>query len=60
MFANSLCETVASRFQDASVSMLYTPLIAQDRKIAKTLLASEDVTSIFDKMKHLDIAIVEN
>lgn len=58
MFANSLCETVASRFQDASVSMLYTPLIAQDRKIAKTLLASEDVTSIFNKMKHLDIAIV--
>lgn len=58
MFANSLCEQIASKYSKSVVNMLYAPLYVQDREMAETYRNSAEISKIFDKMAHLDVAVV--
>ncbi|MDL2236433.1 hypothetical protein LJC56_01165 [Christensenellaceae bacterium OttesenSCG-928-K19] len=56
--ASTLCERVASNFANSTSSMLLAPLIPQDEEISNTLRNSNDLQALFEKMKHMDIAII--
>lgn len=58
MFANSLCEAMASNFANSSISVVYAPLVAQNETIAQTFLASDIVATAYQKHEALNIAIV--
>jgi len=57
-FANSLCENIASNYEDSTVSMLYTPMVAQSKTAAEAVLASDSIAAAVKKMKTLDVAVV--
>lgn len=58
MYANSLCEAMASNVLNASLFPMYAPLVAQDSAAAQTFLASDMVANTYRKYSELDIAIV--
>ncbi|MEA5004453.1 MAG: sugar-binding domain-containing protein [Christensenella sp.] len=56
MFANSLCEIMASNYSSASVSMMYSPLVAPNEVVAQTF--TDTLADTYEKQRALDIAIV--
>lgn len=58
MFANALCEKVASNFPKSTVQYLYAPMIATSELTAKAFLESKPIQNIFDLINNLDIAVI--
>lgn len=56
MFANSLCEIIASNYANSSVSMMYSPLVAPNEVVAQTF--TDTLAATYEKQHSLDIAIV--
>ncbi|HBU11492.1 MAG TPA: hypothetical protein DEB31_01790 [Clostridiales bacterium] len=56
--ASTLCERVASNFQNSSSSTFLAPLISQDEALTETLKNSNDIKALFEQMMRMDIAIV--
>jgi deoxyribonucleoside regulator len=58
MFANSLCENIAANYRESTISMLYAPLVVQNKKMLKAMLSTESIAETFEKMRRLDVAVV--
>lgn len=57
-FGNYLCESIAANYPGSSISMLYTPLIAQDDATAKAIKSMDSIASTLERMRALDVAVV--
>ena len=58
MFANSLCEIMATNYTNCRLAMMYAPIIAQHEMIARTFTDSETLSAVYKLHHNLDIAIV--
>lgn len=56
MFANALCEKVASNFPKSTVHYLYAPMIATNELTANAFL--ESIQNVLEKIDMLNIAVV--
>ncbi|MDR2163231.1 MAG: helix-turn-helix domain-containing protein [Clostridiales Family XIII bacterium] len=58
MFANTLCESIASNYSDSTVAMLHAPLVVRTKNDVQALLNSSSLSITFAKMQKLDVAVV--
>ena len=58
MFANALCDRIASNFPKSVVQYLYAPMIATDELTANAFLNSKPIQTVLDKALNLNMAVI--
>ncbi|MDR1292312.1 MAG: hypothetical protein LBJ91_02815 [Clostridiales Family XIII bacterium] len=58
LFANSLCETIATNYDRSKIAMIHAPILARSKKDAVTMMRAPGISESFEKMSALDVAIV--
>ena len=58
MFANALCDRIASNFPKSVVQYLYAPMIATDELTANAFLNSKPIRTVLDKALNLNMAVI--